>query len=54
MATGLAKIIMRGISLALGGVATSLEGHIAGDPFWMMRLNGYPPNLTNARKHVGW
>lgn len=55
-ATGLAKNIMRGISLALGGVTTSLEGHIAGDPFWMLRLNGYPPipNLTDATNGVGW
>ncbi|KAL8107941.1 hypothetical protein AgCh_024374 [Apium graveolens] len=49
----LAKSIMRGISLALGGLTTSLEGHIAGDPFWMMRLNGYPPHLTDTRYHVG-
>ncbi|KAK1368584.1 putative 2-oxoglutarate-dependent dioxygenase [Heracleum sosnowskyi] len=50
---GLAKTIMRGISVALGGLATSLEGHISGDPFWIMRLNGYPPNLPNAKNHVG-
>ncbi|KAK1368583.1 putative 2-oxoglutarate-dependent dioxygenase [Heracleum sosnowskyi] len=49
----LAKTIMRGISLALGGVTTSLEGNVAGDPFWMLRLNGYPPNLNDTRNHIG-
>ncbi|RVX23375.1 putative 2-oxoglutarate-dependent dioxygenase [Vitis vinifera] len=34
--------ILRGIALALGGSADELEGERAGDPFWVMRLIGYP------------
>ncbi|KAL2906327.1 hypothetical protein RDABS01_005037 [Bienertia sinuspersici] len=40
--TELSKKIMRGIALALGGSFNELEGNIAGDPFWVMRLIGYP------------
>lgn len=42
LCTELAKTIMRGIALALGGSFDELEGKIAGDPFWVMRLIGYP------------
>ncbi|XP_021857369.1 probable 2-oxoglutarate-dependent dioxygenase At3g50210 isoform X2 [Spinacia oleracea] len=38
----LSRNIMQGIALALGGKFNELEGHIAGDPFWVMRLIGYP------------
>uniref|UniRef100_A0A803KY11 Fe2OG dioxygenase domain-containing protein n=1 Tax=Chenopodium quinoa TaxID=63459 RepID=A0A803KY11_CHEQI len=34
--------IIQGISLALGGSVNELEGRIAGNPFWVMRLIGYP------------
>lgn len=40
--TELSRKIMRGIALALSGSVTEMEGHIAGDPFWVMRLIGYP------------
>lgn len=38
----LSRKIMRGMALALGGLVNELEGQIAGDPFWVMRLIGYP------------
>ncbi|KAK9135886.1 hypothetical protein Syun_015216 [Stephania yunnanensis] len=40
--TDLARKIMRGIALALGGSPDEFEGDIAGEPFWVMRLIGYP------------
>ncbi|KMT09746.1 hypothetical protein BVRB_6g127280 [Beta vulgaris subsp. vulgaris] len=42
LCTELSRKIMRGIALALSGSVTEMEGHIAGDPFWVMRLIGYP------------
>ncbi|MFQ6623545.1 hypothetical protein Gotur_003584, partial [Gossypium turneri] len=33
---------MRGIALALGGSADEFEGEKGGDPFWVVRLIGYP------------
>ncbi|OAY77077.1 putative 2-oxoglutarate-dependent dioxygenase [Ananas comosus] len=38
----LSRKILRGIALALGGPVDALEGEIAGDSFWVMRLIGYP------------
>ncbi|TKY55682.1 2-oxoglutarate-dependent dioxygenase [Spatholobus suberectus] len=38
----LARKIMRGIALALGGSLNEFEGQRAGDPFWAMRLIGNP------------
>ncbi|ONK60407.1 uncharacterized protein A4U43_C08F18110 [Asparagus officinalis] len=38
----LSRKIMCGIALALGGQVEAFEGKIAGDPFWVMRLIGYP------------
>ncbi|WOL00480.1 putative 2-oxoglutarate-dependent dioxygenase [Canna indica] len=38
----LARKMMRGIALALGGPSDAFEGELAGDPFWVMRLIGYP------------
>ncbi|XP_073100599.1 homoarginine-6-hydroxylase 2-ODD-233-like isoform X1 [Elaeis guineensis] len=38
----LSRKIMHGIALALGGPADAFEGPVAGDPFWVMRLIGYP------------
>ncbi|RDX71257.1 putative 2-oxoglutarate-dependent dioxygenase [Mucuna pruriens] len=38
----LARKIMRGIALALGGSPDEFEGQRAGNPFWVMRLIGYP------------
>lgn len=42
---------MRGIALALGGPADAFEGEIAGDPFWVMRLIGYPEIKCSD---IGW
>ncbi|XP_028764127.1 probable 2-oxoglutarate-dependent dioxygenase At3g50210 isoform X2 [Neltuma alba] len=42
LCTELARKIMRGIALALGGSPDEFEGQRAGDPFWVMRLIGYP------------
>lgn len=47
LCTKLSKTIMRGIALALTGTANALEGDIAGDPFWSIRMNGYP-GILNA------
>eukprot|EP00850_Spirogloea_muscicola_P004601 SM000020S05951 [mRNA] locus=s20:126:2942:+ [translate_table: standard] len=40
---GLGKAIMRGIALALDAPPDTFEGARAGDPYWAMRLIGYPP-----------
>ncbi|XP_047982762.1 probable 2-oxoglutarate-dependent dioxygenase At3g50210 [Salvia hispanica] len=40
--TDLSRKILRGIALALGGPMDMFEGNIAGDPFWMGRIIGYP------------
>lgn len=42
LCTELARKIMRGIALALGGSPDEFEGARAGNPFWVMRLIGYP------------
>ncbi|CAM0909565.1 unnamed protein product [Alopecurus aequalis] len=38
----LSRKIMRGIALALGAPSDAFEGATAGDPFWYLRLIGYP------------
>ncbi|OVA15883.1 Isopenicillin N synthase [Macleaya cordata] len=40
--TDLARNILRGLALALGGLPDEFEGDRAGDPFWVMRIIGYP------------
>ncbi|KAL5714012.1 hypothetical protein ACHQM5_016030 [Ranunculus cassubicifolius] len=42
LVTDLSRNIMKGIALALGGLPDEFEGERAGDPFWVMRLIGYP------------
>ncbi|KAJ0450446.1 putative aminocyclopropanecarboxylate oxidase [Helianthus annuus] len=42
LCTELSRKIMRGIALALGGSVDAFEGKIAGDPFWVLRIIGYP------------
>ncbi|KAI4386673.1 hypothetical protein MLD38_004586 [Melastoma candidum] len=42
LCTDLSKKIMRGIALALGGSPYEFEGERAGDPFWVLRIIGYP------------
>lgn len=48
----LSRKIMRGIALALGGSADEFEGERAGDPFWVLRIIGYP-GVANAND-IGW
>lgn len=38
----LARKILRGIALGLGCPPDTFEGKIAGDPFWVLRIIGYP------------
>ncbi|KAG5415021.1 hypothetical protein IGI04_002588 [Brassica rapa subsp. trilocularis] len=38
----LSRNILRGISLAFGGSPYEFEGKLVGDPFWIMRIIGYP------------
>ncbi|KAL8229227.1 hypothetical protein R6Q57_014127 [Mikania cordata] len=42
LCTDLSRKIMRGIALALGGSVDAFEEKIAGDPFWVLRIIGYP------------
>ncbi|CAM8934352.1 hypothetical protein QQ045_012541 [Rhodiola kirilowii] len=50
LCTDLSRKIMRGIALALGCPADAFEGSIGGDPFWVMRLIGYP-GISTANGH---
>lgn len=52
LCTDLSRKIMRGIALALGGSPYEFEGKIAGDPFWVMRLIGYPVVSVKNGKNV--
>ncbi|XP_073309989.1 homoarginine-6-hydroxylase 2-ODD-C23-like [Primulina huaijiensis] len=38
----LSRKIMRGIALTLGGSMDEFRGSRAGDPFWVLRIIGYP------------
>ncbi|CAA0385437.1 unnamed protein product [Arabidopsis thaliana] len=50
LCTDLSRKILRGISLALAGSPYEFEGKMAGDPFWVMRLIGYPgAEFTNGQ-----
>ncbi|EOA25663.1 hypothetical protein CARUB_v10019014mg [Capsella rubella] len=42
LCTDLSRNILRGISLALGGSPYEFEGKMMQDPFWIMRILGYP------------
>ncbi|KAL2241652.1 UNVERIFIED_CONTAM: putative 2-oxoglutarate-dependent dioxygenase [Sesamum indicum] len=42
LCTDLSSKIMRGIALALGAPMDVFEGNRAGDPFWVLRVIGYP------------
>ncbi|XP_058227925.1 probable 2-oxoglutarate-dependent dioxygenase At3g50210 [Rhododendron vialii] len=48
--TDLSRKIMRGIALALGAAADAFEGKRAGDPFWVLRIIGYP-KVSHANGH---
>lgn len=50
LCTDLSRKIMRGISLALTGSAVEFEGNRAGDPFWVLRIIGYP-GVTSDNGH---
>eukprot|EP00262_Sarcandra_glabra_P002667 TRINITY_DN13076_c0_g1_i1.p1 TRINITY_DN13076_c0_g1~~TRINITY_DN13076_c0_g1_i1.p1 ORF type:complete len:361 (+),score=54.81 TRINITY_DN13076_c0_g1_i1:164-1084(+) len=50
--TDLSRKIMRGIALALGGPPDAFEGERAGDPFWVMRLIGYPGSTDNKSQYM--
>ena len=55
----LARNIMHGVALALGGTPYEFEGNRAGDAFWVMRIIGYPgkPSENGQEKPVndiGW
>ncbi|XP_047149039.1 probable 2-oxoglutarate-dependent dioxygenase At3g50210 [Vigna umbellata] len=52
LCTDLARKIMRGIALGLGGSPDEFEGQRAGDPFWVMRLIGYPGVSSVNGTHV--
>ncbi|GJW91045.1 probable 2-oxoglutarate-dependent dioxygenase [Tanacetum coccineum] len=59
LCTELSRKIMRGIALALGGSVDEFEGKTAGDPFWVLRIIGYPGALTTndeglPKNDVGW
>ncbi|KAK4488404.1 hypothetical protein RD792_004167 [Penstemon davidsonii] len=59
LCTDLSKKIMRGIALALGLSVDAFEGNKAGDPFWVLRIIGYPvlyhTNGTEMPKNdIGW
>ncbi|GJN39185.1 hypothetical protein PR202_gb28287 [Eleusine coracana subsp. coracana] len=46
----LSRKIMRGIALALGGKVDAFEGKTAGDPFWVLRLIGYPVDIPEEQR----
>jgi isopenicillin N synthase-like dioxygenase len=53
----LSRKIMRGIALALGAPSDAFEGGTAGDPFWYLRLIGYPVSADipkEQRTDTGW
>ncbi|KAL1195058.1 putative 2-oxoglutarate-dependent dioxygenase [Cardamine amara subsp. amara] len=52
--TDLSRNILRGISLALGGSPYEFEGKMVGDPFWVMRIIGYPGvHVNNQENDIG-
>lgn len=60
MKADLAKKIMRGIALGLGMPPDTFEGEKGGDPFWVLRIIGYPPIDSDTEdpnmqdSGVGW
>ncbi|KAG6558236.1 hypothetical protein Mapa_000419 [Marchantia paleacea] len=49
----LGKTIMEAIGLALVGSRDAFEGSRAGNPFWLLRVIGYPP-MEQKVTEVGW
>lgn len=61
MIVDLSRKILRGIALALGGQVDMFEGSVAGDPFWVLRIIGYPVlchandrEIPKMENDVGW
>lgn len=61
MIIDLSSKIMRGIALALGAPMDVFEGNRAGDPFWVLRVIGYPvvhhangQEMPKTETDVGW
>lgn len=52
LCTDLSRKIMRGIALALGASADAFEGDVAGSPFWVLRIIGYPGVSTTNNHHM--
>ncbi|PHT54835.1 hypothetical protein CQW23_03321, partial [Capsicum baccatum] len=51
--TDLSRKIMRRISLALGGTADGMEVEIGCDPFWVVRIIGYPTaSILNGHDRI--
>ncbi|XP_042028828.1 probable 2-oxoglutarate-dependent dioxygenase At3g50210 isoform X1 [Salvia splendens] len=50
--TDLSRKILRGIALALGGPLDMFEGNLAGDPFWVLRIIGYPAVSHSSCKQM--
>ncbi|WCJ31255.1 2-oxoglutarate (2OG) and Fe(II)-dependent oxygenase superfamily protein [Euphorbia peplus] len=50
LCTDLSRKILRGIALALCGSADALEGGIGGNPFWVLRIIGYP-DISSVKGH---
>ncbi|CAN1298155.1 Probable 2-oxoglutarate-dependent dioxygenase At3g50210 [Linum perenne] len=49
--TQVSRKIMQGIALALGGSPSAFKGDIAGEPFWVLRIIGYPSLTADANGH---
>jgi isopenicillin N synthase-like dioxygenase len=49
----LGEAIIQGIALALSGKKDAFGGKRAGDPFWILRVIGYPP-MKKSDFEVGW
>lgn len=46
---------MHALALALGGPRDAFEGERAGDPFWILRVIGYPPaQALEDFEIIGW
>lgn len=50
--TALSRKIIRGIALALGGSVDEIEGEKAGDPFWVLRIIGYPGRSCSSDSNL--
>ncbi|CAN1298149.1 Probable 2-oxoglutarate-dependent dioxygenase At3g50210 [Linum perenne] len=51
--TQVSRKIMQGIALALGGSPSAFKGDIAGEPFWVLRIIGYPSLTADQNNQSG-